>query len=133
MAANTYCMKIYLREHEECPLFSPILFLWSYRVLEILCIPASQRLILKPLTISQTTNFRLFPTERVCRQFQIQRKQQKILKKGRKHCGKRQNHLLQGGKYSKMVGNTVAKGQIACCMEFLLFQQHFQKTFTEDR
>ena len=40
----------------------------------------------------QTTNFRLFQTERVCRrQFQIWRKWQKVIQTGRKHCGKRRN------------------------------------------
>ena len=38
----------------------------------------------------QTTNFRLFQTERVCRrQFQIWRKWQKDIQTGRKHRGKR--------------------------------------------
>ena len=47
------------------------------------------------LTLSQTTNFRLFCTERVCRgQFQICWKWQKILQTGRKLCGKRRNCLL---------------------------------------
>ena len=40
------------------------------------------------LTLSQTTNFRLFQTERVCRwQFQIWWKWKKVLQTGRKHCG----------------------------------------------
>ena len=44
------------------------------------------------LTHYQTTNFRLFQTERVCRrQFQISQKWQKVIQKGRKHCGKRRN------------------------------------------
>ena len=44
-------------------------------------------------TLSQTTNFRCFHTEWVCRrQFQVSR--QKDLKKGRKHCGKRRNFSL---------------------------------------
>ena len=47
------------------------------------------------LTLYQTTNFRLFQIERVCRQqFEIWRKWQKIIKKGRKHCGKRRNCML---------------------------------------
>ena len=46
----------------------------------------------KGLTLSQTTNFRLFQTQRVCkRQFQIWRKWQKVIQMGRKHCGKRRN------------------------------------------
>ena len=57
------------------------------------------------LTHYQTTNFRLFQTERVCRrQFQIQRKWQKV----------------------KRVENTVGKGEIARYEQFLLFPQCFQ-------
>ena len=48
------------------------------------------------LTHYQTTNFRLFHTERVCRpQFQISRKWQKVIQTGRKHCGKRRNCSLR--------------------------------------
>ena len=40
----------------------------------------------------QTTNFRLFQTERVCRQqFQIW---QKVIQTGRKHCGKKEKLLV---------------------------------------
>ena len=47
------------------------------------------------LTLSQTTNFRLFQTERVCRrQFQIWWKWQKALEMGRKHCGKKEKLLI---------------------------------------
>ena len=43
----------------------------------------------KELTLSQTTNFRLFQTGRVCRrQFQVWRKWQKVLQKARKHWEK---------------------------------------------
>ena len=50
----------------------------------------------KCLTHYQTTNFRLFQTERVCRrQFQIGRKWQKVNQTGRKHCGKRRNCSLR--------------------------------------
>ena len=46
------------------------------------------------LTFFQMTNFGLFQTERVCRQqYQIERKWQKVLQTGRKHCGKRRNFL----------------------------------------
>ena len=56
------------------------------------------------LTHYQMTNFRLFQTERVCRQqFQI--------------CSK----------LSKQVENTVGKGEIARYEQFLLFPQCFQK------
>ena len=48
------------------------------------------------LTHYQTTNFRLFQTERVCRrQFQIWPKWQKVIQMGRKHCRKRINCSLQ--------------------------------------
>ena len=48
------------------------------------------------LTHYQTTNFRLFQTERVCRwQFQIRRKWQKVIQTGRKQCGKRRNCSLR--------------------------------------
>ena len=47
------------------------------------------------LTHYQTTNFRLFQTERVCRrQIEIWRKWQKVIQTGRKHCGKRRNCSL---------------------------------------
>ena len=50
----------------------------------------------KGLTHYQTTNFRLFQTERVSRrQFQIWRKWKKVIQTGRKHCGKRRNCLLR--------------------------------------
>ena len=44
--------------------------------------------LLQSLTLSQTTNFILFQTERVCRR-------QEVLQKGRKHCGKRRNRSLR--------------------------------------
>ena len=48
------------------------------------------------LTHYQTTNFRLFQTERVCRrQFQIGGKWKKVIQTGRKHCGKRRNCSLR--------------------------------------
>ena len=49
------------------------------------------------LTHYQTTNFRLFQSERVCRrQFQqIWWKWQKVIQTGRKHCGKRRNCSLR--------------------------------------
>ena len=48
------------------------------------------------LTYYQTTDFRLFQTERVCRrQFQIRRKWQKVIQTGKNHCGKRRNCSLR--------------------------------------
>ena len=59
------------------------------------------------LTFSQTTNFRLFQTESVCRrQF--------------------------GRKFSRRVENTVGTGEIARYEQFLLFPQCFQKTCTAE-
>ena len=48
------------------------------------------------LTLSQTTNFRLFQIESVCRrQFQIGWKWQNVFQPARKHCGKRRNCSLR--------------------------------------
>ena len=58
------------------------------------------------LTLSQTTNFRLFQAERLCRrQFKFDE---------------------DGRKFSKLV----EKGEIACLEQFLLFPQCFQKNCT---
>ena len=55
-----------------------------------------QTKILPCLTHYQTTNFRHFQTEKVCRrQFKIWLIWQKVIQTGRKHCGKRRNCLLQ--------------------------------------
>ena len=54
------------------------------------------------------TNFRLFKTERVCRRIF------KVYENGRN--------------VSKMVYNTVGKGEIACYEQFLLFSQCFLET-----
>ena len=37
------------------------------------------------------------------------------------------------GTFSKTVGNTVGKGEIARYEQFLLFPQGFQKTYTADK
>ena len=59
------------------------------------------------LTHYQTTNSRLFQAERVCRrQFKLDENEKKL---------------------SKQVENTVGKGEIAHCEQFLLFPQCFQK------
>ena len=48
------------------------------------------------ITLSQSTNFRLFQTEAVCRRkFWTWWKWQKVFQKSRKHCGKRRNCSLQ--------------------------------------
>ena len=44
------------------------------------------------LSLSQTTNFRLFQTERDD-SFQFDENGKNVLQKVRKHCGKRRNHL----------------------------------------
>ena len=60
------------------------------------------------LTLSRTKNFRLFQTERICRQ---------------------QFWLCENGrKFSKRVENTAGKGEIARYEQFLLFPQCFQMT-----
>ena len=64
------------------------------------------------LTLSQTSNFRLFQTERVCR----------------RHFKFDEN----GREFSKWLENTVEKGEIACYKQFLLFPQCFQKTCAAD-
>ena len=49
----------------------------------------------KVVTLSQMINFEIFQPERVCRrQFQVLFEWQKVLKKCRKHCGKRKNCSL---------------------------------------
>ena len=64
------------------------------------------------LALSQTTNFKLFQIERVCRwHFKFDE---------------------YGGKFSKLVENTVRKGEIAHYEQFLLFPQCFQMTYTAD-
>ena len=63
--------------------FGFILSVWKFYVTHWAC---------EVLTVSQTTKFRLFQTERVClRTFQICRTWQKALQTCRKHCGKRKN------------------------------------------
>ena len=64
------------------------------------------------LTLSQTTNCKLFQTESVCR---------------------RQFHFGENDrKLSKCVENTVGKGEIARYEQFLLFPQCFQKVYSAD-
>ena len=65
------------------------------------------------LTISQTTNFRFFRTERLSDEnFKFDE---------------------NGRKFSKWLENAVAKGEIVTRYEqFLLFPQCFQETFTAD-
>ena len=38
-----------------------------------------------------------------------------------------------GRKFSKWIGNTAGKGEIACYEQFLLFPQCFQKTFAANK
>ena len=67
------------------------------------------------LTLSQTTKFRLFQTERVCTASDTF----KLNENGRK--------------LSKRVKNSVGKGEIARYDQFLLFRQCFQKPCTADK
>ena len=63
----------------------------------------------KDLTLSQTTNFRLFQTERVCRrQFQTWWKGQKVILTGRKHWEKEK--LLVTSNFS--ISHSVFKGPV---------------------
>ena len=71
----------------------------------------NQGLFGKQLTISQTTNFRLFQKGFSDNNFKFDE---------------------NGGKFSKSVENTVGKGEIARYEQFFLFQQCFQKTSTAD-
>ena len=58
------------------------------------------------LTHYQTTNFRLFQTERVCRpQFQISQKWQLVIQMGRKHCGKRRNFSFSHSVFKRLVSH----------------------------
>ena len=62
---------------------------WNFHVFYAIC-------ILNPFTLSQTTNFRPFQTEGVCRrQFRSWWKWKKVLQTDRKHCGKRRNCSLR--------------------------------------
>ena len=71
------------------------------------CLEATKMLFGKWLTDYQTTNFRLFQIERLCRrQFQFDE---------------------NGRKLSKPVENTVGKGEIARYEQFLLLPQCFRK------
>ena len=64
------------------------------------------------LTLSQTTNFRCFQTERLCRRhFKFDE---------------------SGRKFPEWIENTVEKGEIARHEQFLLFPHRFQKTCTTD-
>ena len=63
------------------------------------------------LTLSQTTNFRLFQT-------------------GSLFADDNFEFDENGGEFSKLVENTVGKGEIARNEQFLLFPQCFQKTCT---
>ena len=64
------------------------------------------------LTHYQTTNFRLFQTERVCRrQFQIWRKWQKVIQMGRKHWEKEKLLVMSNFSFSPSVfKRLVSKG-----------------------
>ena len=59
------------------------------------------------LTLSQTTNFGLFQTERVCRHnFKFEENGRKIYKKGRKHCGKRRNCSFSRSVFKRLLLQT---------------------------
>ena len=65
------------------------------------------------LTLSQTTNFKLFQTVRLIdNNFKFDE---------------------NGRKFSKQVENSVGKGEIDCYLQFLLFPQFFQKSSITDK
>ena len=67
-----------------------------YTVHKSFCVSSSEDNCSHYLTLSKTTNFRLYQIKRVCRrQFQIWSKWQKVLQMGWKHCGKRRNCSLR--------------------------------------
>ena len=79
--------------HQNC--FLPFLY---YNDLSLIKLRNGQHLVfLCPhLILSQTTNFRCFKTERVCRwQLHIWWKWQKVFETGKKHDGKRRNCSLR--------------------------------------
>ena len=61
------------------------------------------------ITLSQTTNLRIFQIERLCRLEE------------------------NGGKFSKRIENTAGKGEIACFKQFLLFPQCFKRFLLQTR
>ena len=76
------------------------------------------------LNLYQTTNFRVFQTERVCRrQFQIWRKWQKFIHMGRKHCGKRRkpNFSFSHGVFKRLVSQGRQKASL-CGNGLTLYQ-----------
>ena len=81
----------YMRISPFAPLFSVPKYLSPARPKSV-----PMKYCFQSLTHYQTTNFRLFQTEGVCRrQFQIGRKWQKVIQTGRKLSGKRRNCSLQ--------------------------------------
>ena len=64
------------------------------------------------------TNFRRFQIERVCRR--------QLLADDKLRFDE------NGSKFSKKVENTLGKGEIACYLQFLPFQQCFQETCIAD-
>ena len=77
-----------------------------FKMLSAICFNLDQSKILSGNGLTQTSNFRLFQSERVCR---------------------RQKFDENGRKLSDWVENTVGKGEIAHYEPFLLFPQCFQK------
>ena len=90
-----------------------------------------------PLTHYQTTNFRLFQTERVCRrQFQIWRKWQKVIQTGRNHTGKRRNCSLWANfSFSHSVFKTLVSqgGQKVSLCQSGLTHYHTIPTFNDPK
>ena len=75
------------------------------------------------LTHYQTTYFRLFQTERVCRwQFWIWRKWKKVIQTSRKHCGKRRNCSLSLFPRGVKRCHCVGMGQFIFNVKLTLYQ-----------
>ena len=96
-------------------------------------------LIQSILTLSKTTNFRLFRIERVCRQqFQVDENVAKFSKMVKNTVGKGEiaddnsEFDENGRKFAKQVENTEGKVEIARNQQFLLFPHCFQKTCIGD-
>ena len=70
------------------------------------------KMLLKELTLSQTTNFR--PPQKL------------------KEFADNLNLMKMGRKFSKWMENTVGKGEIDHYKQFLLFPQCFQQTYIAD-
>ena len=90
-----------------------------------------------PLTHYQTTNFRLFQIERLCRrQFKIWRKWQKVIQTGRKHCGKKINCSLRAiSPFPSVFKRLVSQGRqkVSLCGNGLIWTDLFIRCINTKR